>query len=349
MDYNAKKSFIINFLYALIVAVLCISAGYLVIKFLFPFVIGAVIAYAVRKPAKTICRRFKLKEGIGAVILSVLLFLAAVSLFGYLIYKIILTAVDFVDYLPGFFKKLNDILNGIGVKYGNIFNKLPEDIKLAVNGYFSGFFTKIISFFANGITKFITGYLKKMPLIFISGVVTLVASCYISKDFVRLKKFVFLVLGESIMQKVTKVKNILIESVFKIFKSYLLLSLIAAVELFIGLLILGIKKPLLLAVIIAVIDFLPVLGAGTVIIPWAVIEILNTDYKTGIGLLIIYLVISVVRNFSEPKIVGMQVGVNSLFTLAAMFLGYKILGFTGIILFPVILIVTVQYYKAEMQ
>ena len=116
-----------------------------------------------------------------------------------------------------------------------------------------------------------------------------------------------------------------------------------------GFLILGIKRAFLLSVIIAVVDLLPVLGTGTILVPWAILSILSNNLQLGIAIAVLYIIIVLVRNFLEPKIIGMQVGVNSLFTLMAMFLGLKVLGFWGLILFPVILIVTIQYYKSEMK
>jgi predicted PurR-regulated permease PerM len=77
--------------------------------------------------------------------------------------------------------------------------------------------------------------------------------------------------------------------------------------------------------------------------------VLLGDYYLGIGLAVLFLIVVILRNFLEPKIIGKQVGINSLFTLATMFLGLKVLGILGLFLFPIIFIVTVQYYKNEMK
>jgi predicted PurR-regulated permease PerM len=84
-------------------------------------------------------------------------------------------------------------------------------------------------------------------------------------------------------------------------------------------------------------------------VPWAVIAVLLGDYYLGIGLAVLFVIVVILRNFLEPKIIGKQVGINSLFTLATMFLGLKVLGILGLFLFPIIFIVTVQYYKNEMK
>ena len=134
-------------------------------------------------------------------------------------------------------------------------------------------------------------------------------------------------------------------SVFKLLKGYAILMLMTFLELSAGFLILRVKYALLLSLLIAVIDILPVLGTGTVLIPWGIAEILFKNTGLGIGILVIYAVITVIRNFAEPKIIGRQIGINPLFTLLSMFIGIKLLGFAGVIIFPTALIVTVKYYS----
>ena len=103
-----------------------------------------------------------------------------------------------------------------------------------------------------------------------------------------------------------------------------------------------------IALLIAIADLLPVIGTGTVLVPWAVISALLGNYFLSISLAVLFVVIVITRNFLEPKIIGNQIGVNSLFTLAVMFLGLRLLGVLGLVLFPIIFIVVIRYYKSEM-
>ncbi len=349
LELNPKKEFIINIFYTITVFLIVLAVYYLLIKFLFPFVIGAIIAFAVQKPANKISKKIKFSQGVWSVILALLLYLLAGSLICFLAYRVIVLAIDFTEYLPSFFNKAHSVFMKIGDKYANIFEYFPEELRISSESFWNETVEKFILSVGTKITKGISSFIRNMPLLFISGIVTLVASCYISKDFLQLKRFVKSLLGEKVSQKGIKIKNILIGSVFKILKGYALLSLITCVEIYLGFLILSVNRAFLLAVIISVVDLLPVLGTGTVLVPWAVISVLSNDLQLGIGIAILYIITILVRNFLEPKIIGMQVGVNSLFTLMAMFLGLKVLGFSGLVLFPIILIVTVQYYKSEMK
>ena len=136
-------------------------------------------------------------------------------------------------------------------------------------------------------------------------------------------------------------------SVFKLIKGYAILMLMTFLELLAGFLILRVKYALLLSLLIAVVDILPVLGTGTVLIPWGIAGLILKNTALGIGILVLYAVITVIRNFAEPKIIGKQIGINPLFTLLSMFIGIKLLGFAGVIIFPTALIVTVKYYSED--
>ena len=151
--------------------------------------------------------------------------------------------------------------------------------------------------------------------------------------------------GQKIYDNAVKIKNILVNSVFKFAKGYLIILGITFSELFLGFTVLKIKYVLLLAAVISLIDILPVLGTGTVLIPWAAVEFIMGNTAKGTSLAALYIVITVVRNFAEPKIIGKQMGIKPLFTLLAMFIGIKLFGLAGIFILPIMLIVVIEYYK----
>ena len=112
--------------------------------------------------------------------------------------------------------------------------------------------------------------------------------------------------------------------------------------------LLGMPYPALLALGIAVFDILPVLGTGGVLLPWAAVLFIIEEHGLAIGLLVLYLVILVVRNMVEPRIVGRQIGLHPLATLAALFLGLKLFGLVGLVAFPVALTVLVNFSRGEL-
>ena len=118
-------------------------------------------------------------------------------------------------------------------------------------------------------------------------------------------------------------------------------------ELFVGLLLLRVPYAFLLALLIAVVDILPVLGTGTIVIPWGIITLILGNFPLGIGLLILYAIITVVRQSLEPRVVGHQIGLHPLITLISMFVGVSLFGFLGLFGLPIAVTVFVQIKRAE--
>ena len=349
MDKTFKKSFIINTIYYSIIAVMVFVISFIVVKYLLPFVIGVVIAFAVQKPSHYLSKKLRLKKGNIALFLSIVFYLFFGFLFCFLVYRLGSFLFGISELLPSFIKRIEPIFEEIKNKYSSLFLYIYKNFNLSFENLINNSFQKIIIIVGNLISKTAKNLVKQMPSFFIGAVVTLVATCYIAKDFTHLTKFCKILIGEKITQKAIKIKNIFVGSVLKLAKGYLILALITFGMLFVGLLILEVKNAFTLAFVIAIADALPVIGTGTIIIPWAFVLALIGNYYLAIGLSVLFVVVVILRNFLEPKIIGKQIGINSLFTLAAIFLGLKLLGIFGLFLFPTVFIVTVQYYKNEMQ
>lgn len=132
-------------------------------------------------------------------------------------------------------------------------------------------------------------------------------------------------------------------------KAQAILILISFIEVLVGLYIfkfigLNVQYPLLAALGIGFVDALPILGSGTVIVPWAIISAFNGDINLAIALLILLVIIMVVRQVLEPRIVSGQIGIHPIFTLIAMYTGFKFIGITGLLLGPIILIILKNIY-----
>lgn len=122
------------------------------------------------------------------------------------------------------------------------------------------------------------------------------------------------------------------------FRAYMILFLMTFGELFIGFVILGVDYSMLVALLVAVVDLLPVLGTGTVLVPWGVWCLITGGVGRGIGLLVLYGVITVVRQVAEPHIVGGSFGMHPLVSLIAMYVGFRLFGVVGMIVFPALVV-----------
>lgn len=349
MDLEKKQKFIVGFAFFAIVFCLIWLCSRLLLSYLFPFVIGFIIAYFVQKPAACLADKFNCKKELCAAILSVfiyLFFVMIIFLCLWLLYSnsdyIVKKASDFSAEIQNFTEKINEIINDLVGKFDP---ELKQTSKKLINDTMKGFGDKIVLVASN----IITDVFKAIPNFLISAIVTIVATCYIAKDYTRLKNFLKGIIQDRTYKNAVTIKNILTDRISKFVFGYLLLMLLTFCELLIGFLILEVENFFIKAFLIAIIDLFPVLGTGTVLVPWAGIMFLKGNYTMGIGLIVIYIIISVVRNFAEPKIIGKQIGIHPLFTLVSMFIGLKVAGVFGIILFPIGMIVVLDFYKLQLQ
>ena len=119
-------------------------------------------------------------------------------------------------------------------------------------------------------------------------------------------------------------------------RAYVLLFLLTLAELLIGFLLLRVHYAFLLALVTAVLDILPVLGVGTVLVPYAVLSLVTGHTGLGVGLLILYGVITVVRQVVEPRLVGKSLGLHPILMLVSFYAGFKLFGVAGVFVGPLL-------------
>lgn len=173
------------------------------------------------------------------------------------------------------------------------------------------------------------------PRMVLSTVVAVIATYYFAIDRVRINCFFLSLFPKKVRPMLKSVRDLLAETVGRYLKAYGFLFLITFTELFVAFLIIGIEYSFVIALLVALVDILPVLGTGAILIPWGIISVALGDYRTGIPLIIAYAVITVVRQIIEPRIVGKFIGLPPLAALASMYIGLKLMGVFGLFVFPI--------------
>ena len=348
LEEQAKKRFLINLAFTVTVGFIVYFSGKFLFSYLLPFVIATVIAWLVQKPAGFLSQKTKFKKGTCAAFLSVVFYVAVISVFIVICYYLTSLLKELLNDFPKFFEIFRNTVINLQKAFYSLLSGISDELAQKSENITQDMLGDIGHKFGSILSDLIASFAKGLPSFLFSSIVTLVAGCYISKDFEQLSKFLSGFLGRKIYGNIMKVKDILAGSVLKIVKGYLILMLITFGELTLAFFILGIKRPLLIALAVSFIDLLPVFGIGTVIIPWSISKFLLADAKMGVALLVIYVAVILIGNFLEPKIISGQIGINPLFTLISMFAGLKIFGFFGLFLLPIALIVAIKYYKNEL-
>lgn len=304
------------------------------IVFFSPFVTGWIIALIAGPLVHFFEEKIKLKRKIGGAFVIIVV-IALVVLVLYLI------GIQLFNQIAGLLSALPEMLEGIESDFDSIVNrlnallaKLPGKMQLKL----SGSAIKLDTYAGDFLEKFgsptiaAAGNLaKQLPSVFIAVIMALLSSYFFVAERQQINEWFHKYMPASIQLRYHIIRNSLVKSVGGYLKAQLKIEIWMYFLLLIGLGILRVNYFVLIALVVAFLDFLPFLGTGTVLLPWAVIKILTADYKTAIGLLIIWGVGQLARQLIQPKIVGDSIGVPPLPTLFLLYVGYKVSGVVGMI------------------
>lgn len=319
---------------------------YLSIPYILPFVLGVIIAFTAQPLINYITGRFKIKRGFVGAIVVILIFAGISAIIAFIITGTIGELMSLSTVLSKFIAEYKDkgyaIIDMALSYYHTIDPSIINTIKSMANQIFSGSFA-----LAMVIVNQLLDIVKSLPGFLMVILFTLLSSIYIAIDLPMLREKIFSIFTK---ENSSRIEDIIFQAnkmLINYFKAYMILISIAFVETYVGASILGIKYSLLLAVVTSISDALPVFGPGTILIPTGLVYIISGNYVKGVGLLVIYLIITVVRQILEPKIVSSTLGIYPLAIIAAIFIGLKAHGFTGMIftLFYVIFYVVLKKVK----
>lgn len=184
-----------------------------------------------------------------------------------------------------------------------------------------------------------------LPGIIVSFFMTLLSSIFFTMDFSVLSHFIMRQIPKESHDKFYRFRTIVTDTIAHYISAYGRLMIITFAELAIGLMILKVEYAVPIAFLISFFDIFPILGTGTVLYPWIIIAFFQHQMKLASGLLILHLIINIIRQVIEPRIVGKRLGIHPVLMLACMFLGVKCLGFLGIFIAPILLQILVQLNK----
>lgn len=256
----------------------------------------------------------------------------------------------------------NNLLNGLNVYVEEAYTRISEfigkvnferinlsdDMKKTIEETFADFLGKGSNALKNTLIKLLN-IVTSLPTIFIYASITLLSLYFITTD----KVYIIDQMEHHLPRKWVNKICVHLSEILHILGGYLkaqaILIIISFFIVLIGLMLLqamnyNIEYPFLAAIAIGFVDALPILGTGTVMIPWAIISFLNNDARLAIALSVLYIIVVIARQLLEPKIVGKNIGIHPMFTLVAMYTGFKFIGVIGMFVGPILLIILNNIY-----
>ena len=326
---------------------ICVLAGgallYLIFHYALPLLLPFLLAYAAAWMIRPVANKISKKTHLPRGLCSVVLLLVVFGLGGWGLWagsvRLIAELGNLVERLlsdGGIFDAMDSLMlwaEKIGTRIG--FLSMGEGNTQAFYDSIMQMVGNLLSSLASRLPDLAASLFSALPSVLFFLIVSVVACFYFCTDGVSITRSFGAFLPHRWKQKMPQIKENLRDVLKKYVKAYGVLLFLTFALLLVGFWILRVEYAFLLAFLIALADLLPVIGVGTILIPWGIVMLLQKQFYLGFGLLILYLVISLVRQVAEPKVLGKSLGLHPLLTLFATYVGFTLFGLLGMILAPV--------------
>ncbi|WP_438447550.1 sporulation integral membrane protein YtvI [Gorillibacterium sp. sgz5001074] len=309
-----------------------------------PFLLAMVFAIFLEPLVKLIMRLpLKLNRVAASVTVCTVFTLLLLFFFYLLGAKVFSEVVDFTKKAPGYLQEVNGYVKDMAEGRTNgFYDDMPADLadqlkEWTTNGVSS--LTDSLSGILGAVSSNLLGVARALPNMFIWFIVFLVALFLLSMGMPNLRDNFLAFFEEKSRTKVSSVLDDLRQAIFGFIQSQFILCVIVYVMSLIGFLILGVNYPLAVALLVVIVDLLPIVGVGSALMPWAVFSLVTGNTYLGIGLIVMFIVITVVRRTVEPKVLGDAVGIGALPALISLYVGFKLVGVVGLMLGPIVVII----------
>lgn len=355
-----RRAFLINTAYVVVL----IGLFYLAVKYalgvIWPFVVAFFLAMVLQKPVNFLSKKTFLKRGAASVIMVLFMLVIIGSLLGGVIARIVIELRDFFGFLMMKLEDAPTFANQIITWLQSALSFLPDSVENAILSSAADFLHKLLGLQADVVANapqpsgsgidlsvlssplgMVWGTAKQIPMFAVGILVCIVSCCFMTSDYRNMRDMILRQMGQKKRSAVVRAKQVIFSTLGKMGKSYSIIICVTFAELAVGLFALkaiGIYTGgyiFAIAFVTAIVDILPVLGTGTILIPWAVYSFCTGKIGFGIGILVIYAIIGVVRQIIEPKLVASQLGLPPYLMLMAMFVGTQLFGFIGLFLLPI--------------
>lgn len=306
-----------------------------VLLFFIPFVIGWLIAWVSNPLVVFFEKKIKIRrKATSAALIIGVLALVSFALYGtvsFLVHEI----SGFLTTLPETWAVIEKTFQEMGNKVSYLYGSLPINIRQGTEEFFTSLnagIGKFISGLSEPTVDAVGNFAKNLPSVIVNVIICLLSSYFFITERESVIEFVKKVTPVFIQKKWNIVYESLATAIGGYIKAQVKIEARIYVILFIGLLLLRVRYFALIALLIALLDILPIFGMGAVLMPWAVIELFQGHYATAIGLTVLWCIGNLVRQIIQPKIVGDSVGLSTIPTLFLIYIGFRIGGVMGMII-----------------
>ena len=330
----------------------CILLAYLAVRFLLPlampFLLGAGLALAAEPLVALLSRRLPrgAAAGIGVTVTFAILTALVMALCAFAVRELSLLA----DVLPELLEAAKGGMGSLEIFLTDLVTQAPEEVRPLLIGQVESLFSggsALLDKVTRWVLSLASGFVARLPDGVLGFGTGLIASYMISAKLPQWNRWLRSRFPGGQLQPALNALKGMKTAVLGWLKAQLKLSGVTWIIVTAGFLLLGIRHAPLWAAAVALVDAFPILGTGTVLVPWSLVSFLQGDTVRAFGLLGLYGGLALLRSLLEPKLVGRQLGLDPLVTLIALYAGYRLWGLPGMILSPILAVTAVQLVQAR--
>lgn len=315
-----------------------------------PFVLALVMSWLLNPVVRWMHRKLKISRRLVSLLLILLVFAVVGGLLFWFVYGIVSEVYSLVTNWDSVGAAIATALDALGEYFERFFDLLPAKVA----GWIEGAYIRLVAWLQEVVPDLLTSvgkgagnFAMSVPSWVIATIVFIMGTYFITADYPRIRMMATERMSPDVRSFLSRVRKVAVGAFGGYVKAQLILSLVVFFILLIGFSVIGQGYALLLAFLFAVMDFIPIIGSGTVIVPWTVISLVMGDYRKALELIVIWGIICLFRRVAEPKVVGNQTGLSPILSLISIYVGMKLGGVLGMILGPVVVLIFINILKMD--
>ncbi len=325
------------------------------VRFLMPLIVAWIVAMIANPIIHFLEKRIKIMRKHGSALVIILVLAALIAAFYGLAVLVASQFSSWVTELPDVYDSVTQNLQHLFQSLHQKYNMIPADVKLAfdqrenvLDDYIQKAIDGLLKMVNSGSLSKVSSFASSLMDFLVYAILTILASYFMTVEKDHFTKLLQEKTPAGVQRIWDKIRKIFIRAIGGYFKAHFQIMIVIFFITVIPFAFMGISYSGLLAVVIAIVDFLPFFGAGTVLVPWAVYRLVTGSYTYAVILFVIYVVVLVVRQLLEPKLIGDNIGMSPFETLVFMLIGYRLAGVLGLIIGIPVGMILIECYREGM-
>jgi len=351
---NSRKDLYIRLLLRFILFAFSLIILYFIVPKLFsllsPFIFAYILAFLLNPLVKTLNKKLRIPRQILTFLLVLVIIFGLFTLIAWFLYTVLNQAVSLAMNFQSVWEHILSALNYLDERLDWLLSFLPHDTEVLLDNLTNGIFTclqTISKDFLDFVISHSASITSTVGVSFLNVAIFIMAAYFLTAEYESIHEVIRKHSSNRVYYYYEILKDAVKSALGGYFKAQFLLALLAFIIMFLALVIYGQEYAILLALFLAVLDFIPIIGTGVFLVPWGILEIIGGDLGKGIFLIILCFAFFVIRRFVEPKIVGRQTGLPPLIALLSIYLGMKLAGIFGAIIGPVAAMIIISIVKSH--